>query len=177
MKVPGSTVAFIRYLEFIRYLSKSGLQTCTYDRVGRMFSHIPIEGESYNGKDIQQVVNEMHQVFDHVHKDHKPIIVVGHSLGGPLITAYTLAYPDDIKGMVLLDAAPLVMATSPDELNQIGNLLTSFMQNYLQPMSRYGLLRLLSTLAVCNRFLQLCFNTFSTGKNLGMALQSYQIQN
>jgi len=144
--VPGSTVSFVRYLEFFKYLTKSGLQICTYDRVGRMFSHIPKEGE-HNGTDILQVVNEMHQVFDHVHKDHKPVVMVGHSLGGPLITAYTLTYPEDIKGLILLDSAPLVMVLNPNEFQQIHQTIAYFMANFLQPMSRFGILRLLDTLS------------------------------
>jgi len=142
--MPGSTVSYVRYLEFMRYLSKKGLRSCTYDRVGRMFSHIPKEGE-YNGKDMIQLVNEMHQVFNHVHKDHKPVIMVGHSLGGPLVAAYTLVYPEDIKGLVLLDAAPLVLAVATEEGKQVGQYLAAVFENYLLPMSKYGVLRMLGT--------------------------------
>lgn len=39
------------------------------------------------------------------HKIQKPYLLVGHSLGGTLIQLYAHRYPDNVKGIVLVDAA------------------------------------------------------------------------
>jgi pimeloyl-ACP methyl ester carboxylesterase len=51
----------------------------------------------------QQIVTELHLLLVHAQVSD-PYILVGHSLGGLHMSQYAYHYPQEVAGMVLLDA-------------------------------------------------------------------------
>lgn len=79
---------------------KDFAQVCLYDRAGL--------GQSEKGPEPRttiQIANELHALLEAA-KIEPPYIMVGHSMGGLHIQAYTMIYPDDIAGMVFIDPTP-----------------------------------------------------------------------
>lgn len=75
-------------------------QVCSYDRagLGRSQPHalqVPPD-------DPAQSINDLHQLLT-IASIHPPYVLVGHSLGGLLVRWYESRYPDQVKGLVLLD--------------------------------------------------------------------------
>ena len=52
--------------------------------------------------------------------DLPPCILLGHSFGGALATAYAIAYPEDVTGIFLLAPAILVGNYFPDSVKRMG---------------------------------------------------------
>lgn len=48
-------------------------------------------------------------------KVEPPYILVGHSLGGPFIRMFTALYPDDVTGLVFIDATDFMLTEKEDE--------------------------------------------------------------
>ena len=68
-----------------------------------------------------------------------PYVLVGHSSGGPYVRAFAARYPDQIAGMVLLDAQPADAFTAlPDYPTTYPFLRTVY--SLSQPLARIGLL-------------------------------------
>ncbi len=86
------------------YLVQSQVSTftrmCSYDRAGFAWS------------DRGPVINTVEQTMDDLHlllrtaEIAPPYILVGHSIGGMLVRAYQRRYPEEVVGMVLVDATP-----------------------------------------------------------------------
>jgi len=73
-------------------------QVCTYDRAGMGWSDPAPEGWTYPDR-----TRDLHALLQAAGVDG-PYVLVGHSLGGLLIRAYAQAYPDQVAGLVLVDA-------------------------------------------------------------------------
>lgn len=78
-------------------LSKSA-KVCSYDRPGLAWSD-----PGPMPRCLMQDVYELHKLLN-VAKINPPFILVGHSIGGIIARMYSKQYPDDIAGMVLIDA-------------------------------------------------------------------------
>lgn len=52
----------------------------------------------------KHVASNLHDLLDVLDAD-PPYVLVGHSLGGPLIRMYTALYPDEVAGLVFIDPA------------------------------------------------------------------------
>jgi len=78
-------------------------RTCSYDRAGYGFSEL---GNDLP-RDIRHDVEDLHSLLKAA-KEHGPYILVGHSDGGHIIGAFSDAYPNEVAGLVFLDAAVLV---------------------------------------------------------------------
>jgi pimeloyl-ACP methyl ester carboxylesterase len=74
-------------------------RVCSYDRAGLMWSDpgpLPRDGEA--------IAADLHKALE-VTKEHGPYVLVGASLGGPLVMLYTKLHPRDVAGVVLVDGA------------------------------------------------------------------------
>lgn len=74
-------------------------RTCSYDRAGIMWS----EPKS-TPQDADAVAQDLHAALTEAGITG-PLVLVGHSLGGPYIMSYTRLFPDGVLGLVLLDAS------------------------------------------------------------------------
>ena len=80
-------------------------RVCAYDRAGFGWS-------DYNPapRTMQQQVHELHSLLQGAN-EHGPYILVGHSYGARVSRVYAANYPDEVSGMVLMDAG--ILADDP----------------------------------------------------------------
>jgi pimeloyl-ACP methyl ester carboxylesterase len=75
-------------------------RTVSYDRAGLGWSDAGIEAGK--GRGIWQVVGELRLLLDSA-GIATPRVLVGHSYGGLIVTAYALRYPSEAAGLILVD--------------------------------------------------------------------------
>ena len=73
--------------------------TVSYDRFGLGTSDPPPGNSS---RSLHQLAAELHNLLGAMHID-RPIILVGHSLGGAIIQVYAHDFRDGVAGLVLVD--------------------------------------------------------------------------
>jgi pimeloyl-ACP methyl ester carboxylesterase len=84
-------------------------RVCVYDRAGRGWSE-PAD----TPQDGTQIAIDLHTLLQRGHIPG-PYVLAGHSFGGRYVLAFAAQYPDDVAGMVLVDAtAP---ASAPAAVN------------------------------------------------------------
>lgn len=85
-----------------------------YDRLD-----IGKSGTSRNKRTIPNMVSELRTILND-QDINPPYILVGHSMGGMIIRYYSSSYPDEVKGLLLLDPAPesFWKSMSEKELNE-----------------------------------------------------------
>jgi pimeloyl-ACP methyl ester carboxylesterase len=89
----------------------SATRVCAYDRAGLGWSDLGPEP-----RDASQIAAELHTLLDRA-GIRPPYILVGHSLGGLFVRQYAAHYPNELAGMVLVDAThPDVLTRLPPEL-------------------------------------------------------------
>ena len=74
-------------------------RVCSYDRAGYGWSDSGPEPRS-----SLQIAHELNQLL-HAAGEKGPYILVGHSMGGYDVRVYTGQYPNDVAGIVLVDAS------------------------------------------------------------------------
>ena len=74
-------------------------EVCTYDRAGYGWSD-----RGPTPRSSQQIVAELHTLLEKA-QVKPPFILVGHSLGGLNVRLYASQHPDEVAGVVLVDAA------------------------------------------------------------------------
>ena len=72
-------------------------RTVSYDRAGNGLST-----QGATPRDGRHIATELHTALHNAHVS-PPYILVGHSLGGPLIRVFAGIYPNEVAGMVLVD--------------------------------------------------------------------------
>jgi pimeloyl-ACP methyl ester carboxylesterase len=82
-------------------------RVCVYDRAGRAWSE-PAD----NPQDGYQVATDLHTLLQSAHVPG-PYVLAGHSFGGQYVLAYAARYPDDVAGMVLIDATNTPSSPKP----------------------------------------------------------------
>jgi pimeloyl-ACP methyl ester carboxylesterase len=73
---------------------------CTYDRAGHGLSD-----EAAAPQDGIALATDLHTLLERAGVPG-PYVLVGHSSGGPYVRVFAARYPDEVAGMVLLDAQP-----------------------------------------------------------------------
>lgn len=109
-------------------------RACAYDRAGVMWSD-PTPGK----QDGETVSDDLHTLLKAT-GINGPLVMVGHSLGGPYIMNYVRKYGDPVKGVVFVDTS------HPDQVKRMANpKMDASGSNWLQDLvistSWSGLLR------------------------------------
>jgi pimeloyl-ACP methyl ester carboxylesterase len=90
------------------------LQTrvCAYDRAGIMWS-TPRAGP----RDAAHIADELHALL-RAADEPGPYVMVGHSIGGVHVRVFTERFPDEVAGLVFVDATPGpdLMSRSPADV-------------------------------------------------------------
>jgi pimeloyl-ACP methyl ester carboxylesterase len=88
------------YWARIAHAVSAETRACVYDRAGRGGSD-----DAGGPQDGIAVATDLHVLLEHTGVSG-PVVLVGHSTGGPYLRVFAKQYPDDVAGMVLLDAQP-----------------------------------------------------------------------
>ena len=91
---PGSLSAFIDFMADTALLAKA--QLVTVDRPGFGASNF-----GYAEPSLQKQADLLKPILES-HKHQRPVILVGHSLGGPLIARMAMDYPELVDGLVMV---------------------------------------------------------------------------
>lgn len=75
-------------------------RVCSYDRAGLGWSE-----SSPEPRTSENMVKELHTLLINANVDSS-YVLVGHSFGGALVRLYAQGYPDEVKGMILVDSTP-----------------------------------------------------------------------
>jgi pimeloyl-ACP methyl ester carboxylesterase len=94
---PGSLSAFIDYMDDTVLLEKT--QMISVDRPGFGDSNF-----GYAEPEIEKQVQELKPILEK-HKNNRPVYLVGHSLGGPVIARMAIDYPELIDGLIFVAAS------------------------------------------------------------------------
>lgn len=89
-------------------------RVCAYDRAGQGWSD-----DASGPQDGTAVAADLHALLQRA-DEPGPYVFVGHSIGGPYAMTYAARYPDEVAGLVLLDA------TSPDAFTVLPDYPASF---------------------------------------------------
>ena len=87
--------------EYYHWLSeglKDSMRVVRYDRAGMGYSDA-----CQTPRDPATVARELHTLLEKA-GESPPYILAGHSLGGPYIRVFSKLYPEEVAGMVLIDA-------------------------------------------------------------------------
>jgi pimeloyl-ACP methyl ester carboxylesterase len=99
-------------------------RVCVYDRAGRGWSEPDPKPIT-----LARTVRNLHMLLTHASVEG-PYVLVGHSLGGIYVRQFAAEYPQDVVGMVLVDAA------HPDQYERYPDLL-EMNESYLQVSSAF----------------------------------------
>jgi pimeloyl-ACP methyl ester carboxylesterase len=83
-------------------------RVCIYDRAGLGWSD-PVPG----GRTHEDMIEDLHRLVD-ARSLSKPLVLVGHSMGGLLARFYARQSPDEVAGIVLVDASSEAMLVTPE---------------------------------------------------------------
>ena len=89
------------------------IRTFSYDRAGLGFSDPgpkPRDSRAISG-DLQKLLWAA--------KEEGPLVLVGHSMAGVHMYSFALRYPEQVAGMVLVDATPPAALTDPHVINMV----------------------------------------------------------
>jgi len=122
---PGSLSAFIDFLADTILLKNALLITA--DRPGFGYSNFGLAEPS-----LQKQAEAIKPILE-TYKNNRPIILVGHSLGGPLIARIAIDYPYLVDGLIIV-AGSIDPALEPDETWFRAPLSTPFL-SWILPRS------------------------------------------
>jgi pimeloyl-ACP methyl ester carboxylesterase len=106
---PGLGEAGAMMAGWIQPAVAKSTRVCVYDRSGRDWSE-----PAPHAQDAVANAADLHRLLARAGVDG-PYVLVGHSSGGAYVKVYAAQYPDQVAGMVLLDAQPSeAMTRLPD---------------------------------------------------------------
>lgn len=115
-------------------------QACSYDRAGFGWSD-----SGPKPRTSEQIVTELHALLTSA-RINKPYILVGHSFGGHTVRLFAKKYPDEVAGIVLLDARhESINSRMPPAWQRLESVGKGFNQIMLLA-SRLGVLSLIGKL-------------------------------
>ena len=91
----GAAVAFYEWW-LVQNALRDEVRTCSYDRAGFGWSDPP------PSRSIAGYVSDLHELLRRS-GEKPPFILVGHSMGGPIVQRYYWRYPADVAGIILVD--------------------------------------------------------------------------
>lgn len=103
---PGSLSAFIDFMDDTVLLEKT--QMISVDRPGFGASNY-----GYAEPSLEKQCEEIKPILER-HKNGRPVFLVGHSLGGPIIARMAMDYPELVDGLIFV-AASVDPELEPDE--------------------------------------------------------------
>jgi pimeloyl-ACP methyl ester carboxylesterase len=116
-------------------------RVCTYDRAGLGWSE-----RSPKPRTASNITEELHTLLAKAGVE-PPYVLVGHSIGGMFVRYYAHRYPDQVAGMVLVDAAHeeqyLRFPESMRRLQQQSLTMMVWVMRLLKMLNSIGLLALL----------------------------------
>lgn len=74
------------------------LRTCSYDRAGFGWSDPP------SARSVAGYIEDLHALLKKA-GEKPPFLLVGHSMGGPIVQRYYWRYPEDVAAIIALDPA------------------------------------------------------------------------
>jgi pimeloyl-ACP methyl ester carboxylesterase len=110
-------------------------RVCAYDRAGYGWSEPPAAPQDGNA-----VASDLHALLA-ASGNPGPYVLVGHSTGGPYVRVFAARYPDEVAGMVLLDAQPADAFTALPDFPAFYSSIPT-VSALFTPMGRVGLFRL-----------------------------------
>lgn len=107
-------------------------RVCAYDRAGYGWSE-----SATAPRDAAHIAAELHTLLA-MAGEEPPYVMVGHSVGGIYVRVFNAQYPDEVAGMVLVDA------THPDNWERQGESTGTLgvMADVSKVIARFGLMRL-----------------------------------
>lgn len=109
---------------------------CSYDRAGYGWSDPhPVS------RTAQQIALELHTLLDKANIEG-PYVMVGHSLGGAHVRMFASLYPQEVVGMVLVDAMHEDLQTRDPQRVQDQQQLTA-QWGVMKFMAQFGILRMM----------------------------------
>jgi pimeloyl-ACP methyl ester carboxylesterase len=115
-------------------------RVCAYDRAGHGRSE-PATGT----QDGMAIARDLHALLA-ASGNHGPYIIAGHSSGGVYVRFFAAAYPDEVAGVVLLDAQSPHMTPVQSSAQSSENPMSA-LAGVLPGLARVGVARLLSSVA------------------------------
>lgn len=80
-------------------------RVCAYDRPGTMGNVVSRSDPAPQPRTTADAVTDLHALLTAAQVPG-PYVLVGHSLGGLIVRLYASTYPDEVVGLVLIDALP-----------------------------------------------------------------------
>jgi pimeloyl-ACP methyl ester carboxylesterase len=80
-------------------------RVCAYDRPGTMGVDVSRSDPAPQPRTVADAVTDLHAQLTAAEVPG-PYVLVGHSLGGLIVRLYANTYPEEVVGLVLVDALP-----------------------------------------------------------------------
>ncbi len=120
-------------------LAAKGIASLAYDRAGL--------GHSEPGpkpRDGNAIVSDLAALLRQLNEPG-PIVLAGHSMGGLMVRLYALTHPDQVLGVVMVDAVTPDVITSP--IGEKGVYAFSRILGWVSQGARYGMMRPVAVVA------------------------------